>query len=466
MTSPVAAVDLGATSGRLFVGTVSAQGVALQQVGRFPNTPVTLPSGVHWDVGGLWTGLVAGLRAAGEAAPGLASVGIDTWGADYGLLRAGRLLGLPYHYRDLRTVAATAVVDDVMSPAELYRRNGLDPLPFNSLYQLVADREEGLLAAADAVLFMPDLLGYWLTGRPATEPTIASTSGLLAPGGIGWDTALVRTLGLPVDVLPPMLTPGDPLGPLTPSAAAQTGLDLGVVVRKVASHDTASAVVGTPLEESGSAYLSCGTWSLLGVEVDRPVIGEEARLGRFTHEAGVDGTILLHKNLMGLGLVSGLVGDAGDLVAVLRAAASVHLRPDQLIDPADPAFLRLERTADVMHRWFRERGIPAPEGVPALVRCVLESLAEAFARGVADLERLGGRAVPVIHLVGGGAQNSLLCQATADRTGRPVVAGPVEASVVGNVLVQARAQGGLDADLAGLRELVRRSASLTRYDPR
>src|SRR5665647_3037629 len=250
-------------------------------------------------------------------------------------LRAGRLLGLPYHYRDLRTVAATAVVDDVMSPAELYRRNGLDPLPFNSLYQLVADREEGLLAAADAVLFMPDLLGYWLTGRPATEPTIASTSGLLAPGGIGWDTALVRTLGLPVDVLPPMLTPGDPLGPLSPSAAAQTGLDLGVVVRKVASHDTASAVVGTPLEESGSAYLSCGTWSLLGVEVDRPVIGEEARLGRFTHEAGVDGTILLHKNLMGLGLVSGLVGDAGDLVAVLRAAASVHLRPDQLIDPAD-----------------------------------------------------------------------------------------------------------------------------------
>jgi len=464
---PVAAVDLGATSGRVFVGTADARGIHVEPVARFPNQPLTLPSGVHWDVGALWSGLLAGLRTAGERAPDLASVGIDTWGADYGLLRAGRLLGLPHHYRDSRNDAGVAVVHGTIGAAELYRRTGLEPLPFNTLYQLVADREEGILAAARTMLFMPDLLGYWLTGQAATEPTIASTSGLLELGGSSWQEDLLVDLGLPAWLLPAVLTPGDPLGPLIEPAASRTGLGECVLVRKVASHDTASAVVGTPLEVPGAVYLSCGTWSLLGLETRTPMADERARAARFTHEAGIDGTVLLQKNLMGLGLVSGLLAEEpADLQEVLGAAADARLEPGQLLDPADPSFLRPGSTAVAIRQWFQDHDVAPPQGLPALVRCVVESLAEAFAGGIRDLEALTGRAVPVVHVVGGGSQNALLCQATADRCDRSVVAGPVEASVIGNVLVQARAQGDLDEDLAGLRDVVRRSYALTRYEPR
>lgn len=468
MSGAVAAVDLGATSGRVFVGRVSSEGISIQSIARFPNRPLRLATGLHWDIGGLWTGMVDGLRRAGESTADLTSVGIDAWGADYGLLRSGRLLGLPHHYRDSRTEQATTIVHDAITPESLYQRNGLEALAFNSIYQLVADSKEGVLDATQMMLPTPDLLGYWLTGRVATEPTIASTTGLLDVRNRRWDIELLSTLGLPESLLPPLLEPGDVLGPLTAEALAETGLNPGITVRKVASHDTASAVVGTPLGQKNAAYLSCGTWALLGVELQDPVLDERSRLGRFTNEAGLDGSILLQKNLMGLGLVSGLMSEHPDqrLEDVLRTAAAVQLRPDQLIDPADAGFLRPGSTTIAILDWFVDRSVPAPMGLPGLVRCVLESLAEAFARAIDELEKLTAAPIPVIHIVGGGSQNALLCQATADRAQRPVMAGPVEASVIGSILVQARAQGDIEGDIAELRRLVRRSFPTQPFEPK
>jgi rhamnulokinase len=468
MSSSVAAVDLGAATGRVFVGRLEGDRLSVERVARFRNAPLRMRDGLHWNVTGLWADIVAGLRLAAEGHDDLESVGIDSWGADYALLRGGRLLGIPYHYQDERGAVGAEATHALVPQEELYRRTGLEPLPFNTLYQLAADHREGALAAADALLFTPDLLGFWLTGRAATEPTIASTSGLLDARTRTWDRELVQRLGLPDGLLPVQADPGSELGPVTEPIAGLIGPTRRLTVRKVASHDTASAVVGTPLERPGSAYLSCGTWALLGVEVPEAVLTERARTERFTNEAGLDGRVLLQRNLMGLGLVNDLLQETPDagLERILAAAAGVRLDPAQLIDPADPVFLRHGRTSTSIREWLAARGVPAPEGVPALVRCVLESLAQAFAGSIGTLEELTGRRIPAVHIVGGGSQNALLCQATADRSGRPVIAGPVEASVLGNVLVQARALGLLEGTVDDLRAAARASLSLLRYEPR
>ena len=468
MSRSVAAVDLGAATGRVFVGTVEDGRLAVEPVARFANTPLAMVDGLHWNITAIWAQIVAGLQVAAQRSAGLESVGIDTWGADYSLFRSGRLLGLPFTYRDPRGERGAALTHAIVGPDELYRRNGLESLPFNSLYQLAADRDEGITGAADTLLFTPDTIGYWLTGRIATEPTIASTSGLLDARTRAWDRALAQRLELPERLLPPILEPGEELGPLIEPSASEVCASAGLVVRKVASHDTASAVVGAPLDQPGAAYLSCGTWALLGVEVSAAVLTEQARTERFTNEAGLDGRILLQKNLMGLGMVNDLIREAPDvgLSAILAAAAEVSLHPDQLIDPADPLFLRPGPASRAIREWLDSRGITVPATVPAMVRCVLESLAEAFAGAVRILEEITGERIPSIHIVGGGSQNRLLCQATADRTGKPVIAGPVEASVIGNVLVQARAMGLVHGGLKDLRDVVRASFPLTRYDPR
>ena len=458
-----AAVDLGASSGRVMLGRVGPEHLALTEVHRFRNGGVRLPDGLYWDVLGLYTDVLTGLRAAAREEH-LAGLAVDSWAVDYGLLDArGTLQGNPRHYRDPRT---DAVIDDVhakLDPARLYGVTGLQFLPFNTLYQLAA---EPVLDGRRALL-VPDLLGYWLTGRQVAEETNASTTGLLDARTGGWSPPLLEALGLPHGLLPDVIAAGDVLAPLTGEVGAEIGVDYALPVTTVGSHDTASAVVGVPAETDRFGYISCGTWGLVGVELDAPVLTEDSRKANFTNERGVDGTIRYLRNVMGLWLLSesmrtwDLRGVGVELDDVLPAAAALAAGGPR-IDPDDPVFLP---PGDMPERIIRAAGLRDPEPA-AVVRCILDSLAVAFAEAMADAERLSARPVEVVHLVGGGSQNALLCQLTADAMGRPVVAGPVEATALGNVLVQARTHGVLSGDLAALRGRVRAASRLHRYEPR
>ncbi|NYF16613.1 rhamnulokinase [Microbacterium sp. AK009] len=430
--------------------------------------PLTLPSGLHWDIGRLFSEIGGALRDVGSREGNLISVGVDSWGADYGLFHRGRLLGLPFTYRDPRALRGLEATHRRIDAATLYRHNGLEPLPFNSLYQLSEDDEQGVLDLADLFLPIPDLMGYWLTSVASTEPTIASTTGLLNAATQTWDPAVMNRAGIPGRILPPLQKTGDSLARVSPQVQSAFGLPATTRVIKVASHDTAAAAVAAPLDERNSAYLSCGTWALIGVEISEPITSDAARSAGFTNEAGLDGRTLLQKNLMGLGLINDLVKENPDkeLAPLLEQAASVVLRPDQLIDPSDPLFLRPGRASLAIIEWFARRERPVPAGYPALIRCVLESLAQAFAEAIRHLEVISERSIPAIHIVGGGAQNTLLCQATADRSGKTVIAGPVEASVIGNVLIQARSLGMIDGDNEDLRNVVRASFRRQRFRPR
>ena len=458
-----AAVDLGASSGRVMLGRVGPEHLALTEVHRFRNGGVRLPDGLYWDVLGLYTDVLTGLRAAAREEH-LAGLAVDSWAVDYGLLDVrGALQGNPRHYRDPRT---DAVIDDVhakLDPARLYGVTGLQFLPFNTLYQLAA---EPVLDGRRALL-VPDLLGYWLTGRQIAEETNASTTGLLDARTGGWSPPLLEALGLPHGLLPDVITAGEVLAPLTGEVGAEIGVDYALPVTTVGSHDTASAVVGVPAETDRFGYISCGTWGLVGVELDAPVLTEDSRKANFTNERGVDGTIRYLRNVMGLWLLSesmrtwDLRGVGVELDDVLTAAAALAAGGPR-IDPDDPVFLP---PGDMPERIIRAAGLRDPEPA-AVVRCILDSLAVAFAEAMADAERLSGRPVEVVHLVGGGSQNALLCQLTADAMARPVVAGPVEATALGNVLVQARTHGVLSGDLAALRGRVRTASRLRRYEPR
>lgn len=451
-TVRVAAVDLGATSGRVMVGSVGPGELRLSQVSRFSNGPVSLPDGLHWDVLDLYRNAVAGLRAAGND---LVSVGIDAWAVDYGLLRGGRLLGTPYHYRDSGRTAGVAAVHRVVGQAELYQRNGLQFLPFNTVYQLAADP---LLELAEGLLLIPDLFGYWLSGEVVAERTNASTTGLVDVSTGEWDRSLIDRLGLPGSVFGPLVDPGTPVGVVG---------ELGVPLVAVGSHDTASAVVGVPLQGDDAAYISCGTWGLVGVELDKPVVTEESRAANFTNEGGVDGRVRFLTNVMGLWMLNECLrawGASEELDSLLSAAASLPAS-SELIDVQDPVFLPAGDMPGRIASWFSDRGSPAPASRAAVVRVVIDSLAQAFASAVDVVADLTGRSIRVVHLVGGGSLNRFLCQTTADRSGRVVLAGPVEATAIGNVLVQARTAGALSGSLESLRQLVVDSAPPTRYSP-
>lgn len=462
----VAAVDLGASSGRVMLGEVGPDVLRLQAVARFPNDPVRTPDGLHWNVLELHRQVMAGLREAGRLADRLAGVGIDSWAVDYGLLRDGRLLGLPYHYRDEGRARGVDAVHAQLGHKQLFERNGLQFLPFNTVYQLAADP---LVALADRMLLVPDLLASWLTGQQVTERTNASTTGLLEVHTREWDDKLVDRLGLPRRVLGELVDPGTVLGPLLPDVAATNGL-AGVPVIAVGSHDTASAVVGVPIQ-GDAAYVSCGTWGLVGVELEQPVLSEAARAANFTNEGGVDGTFRFLTNVMGLWLLTESMrawesaGSAESLPDLLAAAAALR-GPVHTFDVQHPGFLPSGNMPARIQRWYDDAGLPAPSSRPALVRAIVESLAEAFARAVRNASRLSARPVAAINLVGGGALNEPLCQALADHSGLPVLAGPVEATAIGNLLVQARATGALAGDLAALRDLVTRTHEPRRFAPR
>ena len=472
----MAAVDLGASGGRVIAGRVSGSGVELHEVSRFANEPVLTGGTLHWDILGLYRSVCSGLSAAAATFP-LASAGIDTWGVDYGLLdAAGALIGNPVHYRDSRTGGVTVPV-----PAEtLYAVTGIQHLPINTIYQLAAAAGTPALSAAQTLLLIPDLLAYWLTGSVGVEVTNASTTGLLDVTTRTWALGLIEQAGIPDGIFPPLRLPGDPIGPIT---AGQTRVGSGdgagrpgalaggnaepVPLIAVGSHDTASAVVAVPAAGPRFAYISSGTWSLVGLELDAPVLTEESRLANFTNEGGIDGTIRYLRNVTGLWLLQECVrtwGISADLDSLLAAAAAEDpLR--YVFDADDPVFLPPGDMPTRICSWLSARDLPAPGSPAQLVRCILDSLALAYRRALLAAQSLSGRHADVVHVVGGGSRNDLLCQLTADATGLPVVAGPAEATALGNVLVQARALGAAPATLPGLRALLRSCLALRTFTP-
>ncbi|RAO32636.1 Rhamnulokinase [Micromonospora noduli] len=475
----VAAADLGASSGRVMLARVGRDVLDLAEVHRFANEPVAAGGVLHWDVLALYRGVLHGLRAAGRSVRdtgtrrhGLDGIGIDSWAVDYGLLDAsGSLIGNPISYRDQRTNGVMERVHHQVSVDHLYAVTGLQNLPFNTIYQLVAAQGTPAAAAARRMLLLPDLLAYWLTGQEGAELTNASTTGLLDARSGTWSTELITALGLDAQLFAPLRRPGDTIGRLMPEVAVQTGLDTSVPVLAVGSHDTASAVVGVPAGNESFAFISCGTWSLVGLELTEPVLTEWSRKAGFTNEAGIDGTVRYLRNVMGLWLLQESIrtwqasDEPADLATLLADAANQPAFVS-VIDPDDPVFLPPGDMPARVVDYCRRTGQPVPASRPALVRCILESLALAHARAVRHAQELADHPVEVVHVVGGGSRNELLCQLTADACGLPVIAGPVEATALGNALVQARALGAISGDLRDLRARLLRHATLRRYLPR
>ncbi|MCU1509082.1 MAG: rhamnulokinase [Glaciihabitans sp.] len=468
MVDAVAAVDLGATSGRVMLGYVGHNELSLRPVARFANGPVAAGAELHWDITRLYGSVLDGLAAALREEQEVRSIGVDSWAVDYALLRGGGRLGEVFHYRDDRNEGGATRVHGIVGPDELYARNGLQYLSFNTLYQFAAEKN---LAAADSFLLVPDLFSFWLTGRKVAERSNASTTGLLNVSTREWDDELISRLGFSRTIFPELVDAGRIIGPVDARVAREIGARAPISVTAVGSHDTASAVVAIPSTRDDFAYISCGTWGLVGVELDRPVLSEASRLANFTNEGGVDGRVRYLHNVMGLWLLSESVRDwEADGTAIdlphLVAQASAVTTPVPVFDANDPEFLAPGNMTGRISAWFERRGIRAPQGRPEFARSIIESLAAAFADAVAAASALSGKQVSVIHLVGGGSQNALLCQLTADRSGLPVKAGPVEATAIGNILVQARAIGSVSGDLEALRALVVAAFEPLHYSPR
>jgi rhamnulokinase len=461
------ALDLGAESGRAVVGAFDGDHLAVEEVHRFPNRPVRLPTALHWDILSLLAEVRAGIAAAERAGP-LASLAVDTWGVDFGLLdERGALLGNPVHYRDSRTDGMLAAAFAVVRREQIFEQTGIQFLPINSLYQLLAlaRANDRALEISATFLTIPDLLNYWLTAQKVCEFTNASTTQCLNPHTRSWARELLRRLGVPDRIFPEVLSPGTTLGPLLDEAG--TVRPTRVVL--AGSHDTASAVAGTPLRGAHAAYISSGTWSLVGVEVTQPVITSRALDLNLTNEGGVGGTFRLLRNVMGLWLVQGLrrglaqVGISTSYEQLTREAAEAT--PFQaILDPDAPEFLRATDMAQTMREFCFATGQAAPETPGGLARVALEGLALRSRWVVDHLEEVTGQPIRTIHIVGGGAHNRLLCQMTADATGRPVLAGPVEATALGNIIVQLIAAGAL-ASLSQGRDVVARSFSVQEFVP-
>ena len=453
----VAGVDLGASGGRVIAAKVDGDSIELHEVSRFPNDPVAAGGTLHWDILRLYADVCAGLDKAAATFP-LASAGIDSWGCDYGLLDStGNLIGNPVHYRDHRTDGVTVPVP----PGELYATTGIQHLPFNTIYQVAAAAGSPALDAARTLLLIPDLLAYWLTGETGAEVTNASTTGLLDVRSRTWATGLMERAGIPRGLFPAPRQPGDVIGQVLDRSS--------LPLIAVGSHDTASAVVAVPAKGENFAYISSGTWSLVGMELDQPVLTEASRAANFTNEAGLDGTVRYLRNVSGLWLLQECLRSwgeaAGSLPDLLAEAAAIPpLR--FVLDADDPVFFPAGDMPGRIREWLAARGQPAPASPPETVRCVLDSLALAYRRALLAAQELSRRSADVVHIVGGGSRNELLCQLTADATGLPVVAGPAEATALGNVLVQARALGAAPGTLAGMRELLRDAgAGGRRFEP-
>ena len=469
------AMDIGAESGRAMLGQLDGKRLALSEVYRFPNSAVRLLDGLHWNVLRIWTevkhSLTQVVRECGES---LVSVGIDTWGVDFGLLdRTGALISNPYHYRDSRTDGMAKEAFRRVPRDEVYRRTGMPLYPFVSLCQLLSMVVDGApaLEIAETLLTTPDLLNYWLTGKKGGEFTIACTTLCYNPHLKDWDQALLERMGIPVRLFPPIVQPGTNLGPLLPHVAEEVGLgkgDLTVVVP--ACHDTASAAAAVPAEGSGCAWISSGTWSVVGTEISAPVTSPEAMACNFASEGGVCDTFLLCLNVMGLWIVQECrrtwAAQGEDLsYAELTQLADQARSFQAVIDPDHGEFFKPGDMPARIRAYCRQTDQPVPDGKGAVIRCVLEGLALKYRWALDRLERVVGQRLDPLHIVGGGTRNELLDQLTADATGRRVLTGPVEATALGNILMQLLATGQIGSLQEG-RALIRRSFPQKEYEPR
>jgi rhamnulokinase len=469
------AVDLGAESGRVIAGVLSDGQVRLEEIHRFPNGPVMLAGTRRWNVLGLWQEIQNGLRmAADRHGERVISVGVDTWGVDYVLLsRREELLGLPYHYRDPRTEGIMEHSFTRVPQAEIFSETGLQFMPINTLYQVIAMQlnDPELLGRADRFLLMPDFFHWLLCGSKVVEFTNATTTQFYHPLNRDWSRNLLRKFDIPDGMFPEVVPPGTKLGPLRPEVMQATGLGRIDVVAP-ATHDTAAAVAAVPTERTGTAtwaYISSGTWSLIGVEVQEAILTDAALKLNVTNEGGIDGTYRLLKNVMGLWLVQecrrsfarqGQEFDYAELARLAQEAEPFR----SLVDPNDPVFLSPDDMVEAIREWCAAHGQPVPETEGQLVRCALESLAIKYREVLRGIERLTGETIEVIHIVGGGCKNDVLNQFTADACGKPVITGPAEATALGNVLIQARASGEIGT-LSQIREVVRNSTELETFEP-
>jgi rhamnulokinase len=464
------ALDFGAESGRTIVGGFDGDRLSIEPVHRYPNMSVRMAGTLYWDFPRQLGDILAGLAKAAEGGP-VTSVAVDTWGVDYGFIDArGRLMANPVHYRDTRHEKMLDAAFAMVPREEIYAATGIQFMSINTLFQLLSEVEaqDPILAGADRLLMMPDLFNHFLCGSVVAEYTEATTSQCLDPWTRDWARPLLERLGIPTHFLPEVVAPGTDLGALLPEVAEQTGL-AGTRVVAVPSHDTASAVAGTPLAGPSTAYISSGTWSLVGLEVREPVVDERALAANVTNEGGYDGTITLLKNVMGLWFVQQSrnalwPAEARPSYEELSAMAAAGPSGTAFVDPTDGRFLWPGDIPGRVRAFCAETGQPPPDDTPTLLRVILESLALRYAVVFDELETVTGQPVEQVHIVGGGVNNTLLCQLTADASGRPVVAGPVEATAIGNIVVQAIAAGEL-ADLSQARELVARSFPTVVYEP-
>ncbi len=472
------AVDMGASSGRHVVGRFDGRRLVLEEVHRFENGPVEVAGSLHWDLLAQWSHILAGLRAAaGKFGDRITSIGVDTWGVDFGLLARGdQLLGNPYHYRDKRTNGMMEKAFSIVGREEIFRHTGLQFMQFNTLYQLLAMKlaESPLLDVADSLLLMPDLFHWLLTGEKCNEFTDASTTQFFDPVKHDWARELLTKFGLPTHLLGTIAEPGTNLGRLRASVAESTGLNSTEVVLP-GTHDTASAVMAVPAasvpdQQPDWCYISLGTWALMGIESPQPVVTDQVLQRNFTNEGGVGGTIRLLKNICGLWLVqecrrvwnqSGRQWGWEDLNRLSAAAKPLV----SFIDPDAGDFLAPQDMPQAIRQFAERTGQPVPEDEGAVLRCALDSIAMKFRHVLAMCEELAGRRIETIHIVGGGVQNRQLCQAAADACNRRVLAGPIEATATGNLMMQAVAAGDVGS-IAEARAVIRNSFDMEEYEPK
>ena len=470
MSKVYLAADFGGGSGRVIAGSLEDGKLTMEEIHRFGNRQVRLGDHVYWDFPALFEDMKAGLKKAASKGYEVESIGVDTWGVDFGLIdRDGQLLGNPVCYRDARTAGMTEKLFETLNPTEHYATTGIQVMEINTLAQLLSIKGTAQLEAAEHLLFMPDLFSYFLTGKATNEYCIASTSELLDAKRREWSWETIEALGLPKRIFGDIVMPGTVRGELRKDIAEETGLK-DVKVIAVGSHDTASAVAAVPAIEGDGpvAFLSSGTWSLLGIELPEPILTEEARQAEFTNEGGVGGRIRFLQNITGLWILQRLMaewkerGEEQTFGELLPAAEQASI--SSIIPVADAAFTNPPSMEKAFSDYCRQSNQPVPQTKGEFVRCLFQSLAKKYKDAIEGVNGLLPESLKRLHIIGGGSQNGLLNQFTADALEIPVWAGPVEATAMGNILVQAMAAGEV-ADLAELREVVRRSVTPKVFEP-
>lgn len=474
MSKPIKmlAFDFGASSGRAILGVLEGDILKVEEIHRFSNDPVEIRGSLYWDTLRLFHEIKQGiLKCANSGHRDIESIAVDTWGVDFGLLdQNGDLVGNPYHYRDARTDGMVEEVFRIVSEEELYALTGIELMKINTLFQLYSMKHSDSPAfrQAKTLLFTPDLFNYFLTGEKAVEYSIASTSQMLDARRRDWAWELIDKLGFPREIFPRIVPCGTTIGKLSEDISRELGVGR-IPVIAAAGHDTQAAIASVPAQEADYAYISCGTWSLMGVEADQPVINERSHAHSFTNEGGVDSKISLLKNIMGLWLVQESKRQWDREGSKLSFAELEQMAGEakpflSFIDPSHPTFIAPGDMPARIREYCRNTGQPVPEGKGEIIRCILQSLALKYRATVENLEDILGKSLPVIHVVGGGIKDKTLCQFTASATGRKVIAGPVEATSVGNLMIQAMALGKV-AGLAEARRIVMNSFPTAVFEP-